>query len=110
MSLTFVVSPTLKSATLPTVRQTTGTFWSSGATTKPTSGTARPAQPAPSPTHTRARKRRRSGDTAAAPSGVGVELAGGVVFILRHARISPIQWKSAYEEQRPADEAHDEAS
>jgi hypothetical protein len=69
MRLTFVVSPSLKSATLPTTRQTTGTFPTRGPRVKPTSGTASAPHPAPSPTQTRARKRRRSGDTAGASAG-----------------------------------------
>src|SRR5580704_8363559 len=100
--LTFVVSPSLKSPTLPTVRQTMGPFWSRGARVNPTSGTASPPHPVPSPTQTRARKRRRSGDSGAALAAS----PGESLFRVMNDLSDPV--KQGVEEQHAADERHHE--
>src|SRR5579859_5609647 len=104
--LTFVVSPILKSAILPTARQTMGLFCRSGARVKPTIGTASPPHPAPSPTQTRARKRRRSGDGGASASRCRSRSPGGSLLRVMHNLSDPLP--KGVKQQRAADEDEDE--
>src|SRR6185437_16978344 len=111
--LTLVVSPTLKSASLPTARQAMGTFWKSGPRVNPTIGTPRAAHPAPSPTLTRARKRRLSGETGSALSGplpgsLSGTFGGSSLSCVMRDISDPVQEGSG--QQRQPHEAHDEGA
>src|SRR5579864_1842774 len=101
--VTTVVSPILKSPSLPTARQTIGTFRRSGARTNPTNGTPSAPHPAPSPTLTRAKKRRLSGEMASEVSG---SVVGGSLLWVMANLSDPVQEGSA--EHGHSDEADEE--